>query len=116
MAAALIAAAALSRAAMPAAMLLSSQARTEGLAASAGRPVSRRTILGLGVGVSVSLLCLPLTTTAVVIGVSFVVAGLFLSLSRYQIGGITGDVLGAMQQLLELVGLVAVVALFEGAI
>ena len=110
-AAGLVAASALSRAAMPTAMLHVSQARPEGLAASAGRPAPFRAYLALGVGILVSFLSLPPASAGILTIACLAVAGLFLTLSQRQIGGITGDVLGCLQQIMEIVCLVTVIAL-----
>jgi adenosylcobinamide-GDP ribazoletransferase len=110
---ALIAAAALSRAAMPVAMWLLPQARTEGLAASAGRPQRGQALLGVGLGVVVSFLCLPVMVAVVAIAASVAVGALSLGMARRQIGGITGDVLGGMQQIAEssfLIGIIVCLA------
>lgn len=104
---ALLAAAALSRAAMPVAMWLLPQARSEGLAASAGRPGLAMVWLGVGFGVIVSFLCLQPFVAGVAIAASAAVCGLFLSLSNRQINGITGDVLGSTQGLVGIACLVA---------
>jgi adenosylcobinamide-GDP ribazoletransferase len=104
---ALIAAAALSRAAMPVAMWLMPQARTEGLAASAGRTGCARVLVGVGLGVAVIFLCLPLIVASVAIAASAVSATALLGLSQRQLSGITGDVLGLVQQLVEISCLVS---------
>lgn len=104
---ALIAAAALSRAAMPVAMWLLPQARTEGLAASAGRPQRGRALLGVGLGVVVSFLCLPVMVAVVAIAASVAVGALSLGIAKRQIGGGTGDVLGGLQLNSEIAFLVA---------
>jgi adenosylcobinamide-GDP ribazoletransferase len=91
-------------------MLLLPQARAEGLAASAGRPERKRVTLGLGFGLVAGFLCLPPVTVLVVIAASLVFGGCLLNLARRQIGGITGDVLGGLQQLLELACLAVIVA------
>lgn len=106
-AAGLIAAAVLSRAAMPVAMLLLPQARAEGLAASAGRPQLVRVWLGVGIGVVVMFLCWPNIGAAVSLVACVVIAGLFLNISRQQVSGITGDVLGGLQQSVEIVFLMS---------
>jgi adenosylcobinamide-GDP ribazoletransferase len=98
---ALVAAAALSRAAMPVALRLLPQARADGLAASAGQPERGRVLLGVGLGLAVSVACLEPLTAGAAIAASMVLAWLFLHLSRRQIGGITGDVLGGLQQCVE---------------
>ncbi|MGI9420492.1 MAG: adenosylcobinamide-GDP ribazoletransferase [Geminicoccaceae bacterium] len=109
-AAALLASAALSRAAMPAAMLLSAPARRDGLAASAGRPDRVQAFLGIALAVLVSFLALPFGAVVVAVALCGVVAWAFLRLAQRQIGGITGDVLGGMQQILEIACLAAIVA------
>jgi adenosylcobinamide-GDP ribazoletransferase len=108
---ALIAAAALSRAAMPVAMWLLPQARKDGLAASAGRPQRGRVLVGVGVGVVMGFICLSVTRAGIVLMLSMISAGLILRISQRQIGGITGDVLGTMQQFLEISMLAAALAL-----
>ena len=102
---ALIAAAALSRAAMPVAMWLLPQARTEGLAASAGRPGRGRVFVGVGLGVVVGFLCLPVMVAGVAIAASVAVGALSLGIAKRQIGGVTGDVLGGLQQVTETLAL-----------
>lgn len=98
----LIAAAVMSRATIPVAMWLLPQARAEGLAASAGRPQRGRVLLGVGLGMAVTFFCLPFGAAGVGIATCIVASLLFLNLSQSQIGGITGDVIGALQQLAEL--------------
>ncbi|MEM9441841.1 MAG: adenosylcobinamide-GDP ribazoletransferase [Pseudomonadota bacterium] len=107
----LIAAATLSRAAMPLAMLFMPQARPEGLAASAGRPRQSKSFVSAALGGIAVFLCLPPVEATIVIVVSIVSAALFLDLSRRQIGGITGDVLGGLQQVLDILVLVIAAAL-----
>jgi adenosylcobinamide-GDP ribazoletransferase len=107
---ALIAAAALSRAAMPVAMWLLPQARAEGLAASAGRPQRGRALLGVGLGVVVSFLCLPVMVAGAVIAASVAVGALSLGIAQRQIGGVTGDVLGGILQLVEATSTVILLA------
>ncbi len=110
-AAGLVAAAVLSRAAMPMAMTLLPQARAEGLAAAAGRPSFSRALLGLGIGVLMVFLCLsPFEGLAVLIA-GAVAALAFLTLAWRQLGGITGDVLGGLQQIVEIACLLTIVAL-----
>lgn len=106
----LIVSAALSRAAMPVAMLLMTQARTDGLAASAGRPKSSLTFLGLGIGVALAFLCLPPAAAAIALIGCVVGSGAYLGLAKRQIGGISGDVLGGLQQVLDILCLFAIVA------
>jgi adenosylcobinamide-GDP ribazoletransferase len=100
-AAALIAAHASARAAMPMLMWLVPRARADGLSADAGRPPSASVIaaglfaaIALGVGLDhvAAIIALLLLAAAVA----------FMAwLSRRQVGGQTGDVLGALEQVSE---------------
>ena len=113
---ALITTGALSRSAMPAAMSLMKQARSDGLSASVGRPHPGRSIGALIIALAVACLCLP-WPQALGIGIAIgLVSGALLLLAQKQIGGITGDVLGALQQSTEIVGLLALVAMTEGGL
>jgi adenosylcobinamide-GDP ribazoletransferase len=110
---ALVSAAALSRSVMPVAMLALPQARPDGLAASADRPEPRRALIGAGLGLLICFLCLPLLTAILVTAACLLAALLFLGLAKHQIGGITGDVLGALQQVVEVVCLLTVVSMTQ---
>lgn len=109
-AAALITAGALSRAAMPVAMAVMPMARNDGLAASAGRPHPGRAASGLLVALLIAALCLPFQVTIPLITLAAILSALLMALARRQIGGITGDVLGALQQTVEITCLLAIVA------
>ena len=101
-AAALIAAGAVSRAALPALMAALPAARTGGLAAGAGRPHPLRAAAAGAIAALVGGLLLP--AAAVLLGLLLalvVLLGLAL-LAHRQLGGQTGDVLGAAQQLSEI--------------
>ena len=98
---ALVAAHAASRGAMPLLMALLAPARADGLAASLGRPgeavIAQAVILGV-------LLCgLVAGPFAGIVALSFAALALagLETLARRQIGGYTGDVLGAAQQVTE---------------
>lgn len=108
--AALIASNALSRAAMPVAMTVMPNARDDGLAASAGRPHPGRAAAGLLVALLSTALCLPLPIAIAATVVTGIASVMLLALAQRQIGGITGDVLGALQQIVEISCLLAVVA------
>ncbi len=108
----LVAAGAVSRAAIVVLVRRLEPARPEGLGARSGRPSSSMlvaalfvalvaTVLALGVGPSV----VPLVTGAASVGLLIVVA-------RRQIGGYTGDVLGAGQQVCDTAFLLALAAEF----
>jgi adenosylcobinamide-GDP ribazoletransferase len=111
-AAALVAAHAASRAAMPLVMALLEPARSDGLAAGLGRP--SELVLAQAVILGVLLCALVTGPFAGIVALSFaalVLAGLE-SLARRQIGGYTGDVLGAAQQVTEIAILLALSALW----
>jgi len=108
---ALIAAAAFSRALMPAAMLALPRARADGLAASAGRPHPVRVAAAAVIAIAVGLILLP-PVPALVAMLFAALAGALLALSAWRrLGGLTGDALGALQQLTEIGFLLAVVAM-----
>jgi len=109
-AAALIAAAALSRALLPAVMGFLDPARKSGLAARAGVPDDEGWVTALVLGVLFGFLCIGFWggLLALVFGTAAVaVAGW---LAERQIGGVTGDVLGAQQQVAEIAVLIAAAA------
>ena len=114
-AAALIATGALSRAAMPIAMTVMSQARQDGLAAKTGRPHPGRAVAAAIIAVLIAGVCLPWPEAFIVIAISSLGACLCLLLARQQIGGITGDVLGALQQTSEIAGLIVFVAMMSSS-
>ena len=108
--AALAAAAAASRAAMPALMLWMSPARSDGLAADAGRPPATHVWTGLALA---AVLAVGLLTWSGL--VAFLIAGLGAAgvawLAERQIGGYTGDVLGGAQQFAEVLFLLTLAAI-----
>jgi adenosylcobinamide-GDP ribazoletransferase len=106
---AVVAAGAWSRAALVAAMVYLPQARAEGMAARAGRPHPLRAAAAvlIAVLIAVALLGRP-AVFALVAGALGALA--MALLARRQIGGYTGDVLGAIQQLAEISVLFGVVA------
>jgi adenosylcobinamide-GDP ribazoletransferase len=97
---AIIAAAALSRGVMPALMQSLPHARHDGLSHSVGQPPVGRAALAFGIGAGVALLCLG-SLALLAVGVTIVVALGSARLAKRKIGGQTGDVLGALQQLTE---------------
>jgi adenosylcobinamide-GDP ribazoletransferase len=100
-AAALIAAHASARAAMPMLMWLVPQARTDGLSADAGRPPSA-SVIGAGLLAAIAL-GVGLDHRAAIIALLLLAATVvFMAwLCRRLIGGQTGDVLGALEQVSE---------------
>jgi adenosylcobinamide-GDP ribazoletransferase len=108
-AAALIAAGALSRAALPPAMAALSQARPDGLAASAGRPHPLRAAAAVLIAALIAVLLLGTAAPAALIAGALGALAIAL-LARRQVGGYTGDVLGAVQQLAEIGALFGILA------
>jgi adenosylcobinamide-GDP ribazoletransferase len=107
---ALIAAHAGSRAAMPMFMLLVPPARQDGLSAGAGTPPPRAALLAALIGVIVLVLCLGFG--GMLVALLLVGAAIFLMawLCMQQIGGQTGDVLGAVEQVSEILILLVAAA------
>jgi len=110
---ALVGAAVLSRAVLPVLMVLLPLARTDGLAVSAGRsrPVTLALALLVGLLIAWPLLGLSLTLTGLMAGL--LAAALVGVIAARQIGGYTGDVLGATQQVAEVAILIAVGAMIS---
>jgi adenosylcobinamide-GDP ribazoletransferase len=107
---ALIAAHAVSRGLVPAVMRFLDPARAEGLAVTAGRPQARAVLWSLGLAIVVTLVALgPVRGIVALFWAGFAVAGV-AALARRQIGGYTGDVLGAAQQVGETVMLLSAAA------
>ena len=105
-----IAAHAASRALLPGFLALVQPARTEGLSAGVGEVETRTAVIALGIGAVVLLV-----SPAPFILVAVLLAIIFIGLSRLcnaQIGGQTGDVLGALQQVGEAAILVAAASVF----
>ena len=108
-AAALVAAGAVSRGALPAVMAALPQARADGLAAKAGRPHPLRAAAALLIAALIALVLLGGTAPAALAAGALAALAVAL-LARRQIGGHTGDVLGAVQQLTEIGVLFGVLA------
>lgn len=98
-----LAVAALSRAPMVAAMALMSTARDDGLSVKVGKPAREAAWLALGIGGAIALL----------LGGAGILATLMAAATAYavsriaqdKIGGQSGDILGAMQQVAEMAAL-----------
>jgi adenosylcobinamide-GDP ribazoletransferase len=106
---ALVTAAAVSRAALPAIMASLSNARAEGLAAAAGRPHPLRAGAAVFVAALIALVLLGPAAPAALLAGAGGALGVAL-LAKRQIGGYTGDVLGAAQQLAEIGALLGALA------
>jgi adenosylcobinamide-GDP ribazoletransferase len=108
---ALIVAAVLSRAAIPVAMLALPNARADGLAARAGRPHAARVAAAVLIALALVLVLLP-PRSAVIVTACVAAAGGLLAIAAWRrLGGRTGDVLGALQQVTEIAALLALAAL-----
>ncbi len=108
--AALIAAHAGSRGFVAVVMQREPLARQDGMAAAAGRPSAAAAWWALGLGAAIALIAAQ-GPAIIAFGAGAVAALGVVRLARQQIGGYTGDVLGAIQQAAEIVILVALVAL-----
>jgi adenosylcobinamide-GDP ribazoletransferase len=109
-AAALVAAAAASRAAMAVVMWRQPRARPAGLAAAAGRPTAARVAAGAGLAAAIAFLGLPPVPALLGLASLALTAAAVATLLGRRLGGCTGDTLGAVQQLAELAFLMAAVA------
>jgi len=107
---ALIAAHAVSRAMLPSVMRALPPARDDGLGAAAGKPRAAAVITAAGIAVAIGLTALGPSRGAVALGLAAGVVFAAAALVRRQIGGYTGDVLGALQQIAETVMLLAAAA------
>jgi adenosylcobinamide-GDP ribazoletransferase len=108
---ALIAAHAVSRAGIPLVMRFLAPARPDGLGASAGQPDDAAQAWCAGLAVAAALLCLGLSRGGVAVAVAAVAVAVVGLVARRQIGGHTGDVLGAVQQAGEIAVLLTAAAL-----
>ena len=107
---ALIAAHAASRAALPMAMWGLPPARPDGLGATAGTPRSPAAIAAALIGGAIALAALGPVRGAVALCLTGGIVFAMTEVARRQIGGHTGDVLGAFQQIGEIVILLAAAA------
>ncbi len=108
-AAALIAAAAVSRAPLPAILRWVPPARAEGLAAAAGRPgFPPVAIAGILAAAIAAVVLHPIAAGCVVLAAAGAAAAMAW-IGRRAVGGHTGDILGAAQQMAEMAALAALV-------
>ena len=107
---ALIAAHAASRAMLPPAMLFLTPARGDGLGAMAGTPGRVTVLIAIAIGGFIALGLLGPVRGAVALVVASLAVAAAAMLARRQIGGYTGDVLGAFQQIGEIVMLLVAAA------
>jgi adenosylcobinamide-GDP ribazoletransferase len=107
---ALIAAHALARGFLPAAMRFLEPARNDGLGADAGQPQSSAVLWACGIGVVAASLSVGVRPGVVASIVAAAVMAAIGWLAQRQIGGQTGDVLGAIEQGGEIAALLTVAA------
>jgi adenosylcobinamide-GDP ribazoletransferase len=107
---ALVAAHAASRAALPMTMRLLRPARQDGLGAMAGTPSLAVALVAAAIGIAIALAALGPARGAGALVIGAAAVTLTAMLARRQIGGYTGDVLGAFQQIGEIVMLLAAAA------
>jgi adenosylcobinamide-GDP ribazoletransferase len=89
------------RAPLPLFMRLLPPARTDGLSVSAGQPPLQSAVIAIALGVVCLLFSFSLRGTMIALFVLAAIVLLIARLSRKQIGGQTGDVLGALEQFCE---------------
>jgi adenosylcobinamide-GDP ribazoletransferase len=99
---ALIASHAGARAAMMAFMFLVPPARRDGLSSDAGQPPIESAGVAAALGFVISAICLGLAHAVIAAILLAIVIAVMAWLSRRQIGGQTGDVLGAVEQIAEI--------------
>jgi len=107
---ALLAAHAASRGALPAMMHLLKPARADGLGFTAGRPSRAVALTAAVIGIAIALAALGPARGAITLLLAAAGIALMAMLARRQIGGYTGDVLGAFQQIGEIVMLLVAAA------
>lgn len=109
-AAALLTAHAGSRAALVAVMHREPLAREDGLAVEAGRPSRDQMLWAAVIAAAVALAALGIGGGLIALAIGALAGLAMVGLARRQIGGQTGDVLGAVQQAVEIAMLAAIAA------
>jgi adenosylcobinamide-GDP ribazoletransferase len=104
---ALVAAHAASRGLLPATMRGLPPARADGLGAAAGRPGTGIVAVAAMIGGAIALAALGPPRGAIALALAAAAVAATAALARHQLGGYTGDVLGAFQQVGEIVMLLA---------
>lgn len=105
--AALIGAAMFSRGVLPMIMMMMPPARADGLSRGAGSPGLMICLMAFGLGLAGLIVTLRWDQALLAIGIAVPLAGLLLFWAYLRLGGQTGDVLGAAQQVTEMAVLVA---------
>ncbi len=107
---ALIAAHALARAVLPMILYRLAPARSDGLGHGAGRPERADVSWSLGLGFAIAILAVTPIPALAAIAAALAAAFLVGALARRHLGGHTGDVLGAAEQMAEIAILVVLCA------
>jgi adenosylcobinamide-GDP ribazoletransferase len=100
--AAMIGAHALARAAMALVMARSSPAKSSGLGAAAGKPAEGAALVALALAAVVAWVALGPVAAAIALVAVLTTAWMMARLGKRLIGGYTGDILGAVEQLSEI--------------
>ena len=103
----------IARAGMIGPLLLLKPARSDGLAASMKSLPEWSATLGMAVALVTPFLLLAPVLAIVVLGLGALTALMVAGLARWQIGGYTGDVLGATEIAIECVLLIAIATLWQ---
>jgi adenosylcobinamide-GDP ribazoletransferase len=106
----LVVAHALARAAIPVLAAKLPFARDDGLGKSAGQPDMASAVTAVVIAIVLALVCLPAKAAVMAMVVSIVGAAAMTTLAWRQIGGVTGDVFGAVEQVVETAVLVMLAA------
>lgn len=109
---ALIAANAGARATLPIFMRRVPSARRDGLSAEAGVPPQESSAIAVAIGIGLIWICLGFGAALVTVILLLLALGLMAWLAVSQIGGQTGDVLGALEQVTEILILLVAAARF----
>ena len=110
---ALVLAAAIARAGMIAPLLLLKPARSDGLAASMNRVPEWSATLAFAVALVMPFLLVAPVLAIVILGLGALTALIATGLARWQVGGHTGDILGAVEVMIECVVLTAIASLWQ---
>lgn len=106
----LVVANALGRAALPVLAASMPYARDDGLGKSAGRPEAASAITAVIIAVVIALLCLSTKAALLAVAATVAAAAAVALLAWRQIGGVTGDVFGATEQVAETAVLIMLAA------
>jgi len=107
---ALVAAHAVSRALLPVAMSVLPPARRDGLGANAGHARPAQVVAGLLIGAAIGEMALGPLHGTIAIAIAAAAMAAAAAIVQHRIGGYTGDVLGAFQQIAEIAVLLSAAA------